>query len=188
MIKLLFILTFCFPLISSAEESNPRCIGEVCFPSEVSDTSVRFLNATRFRYFGFKVYSAALYASASSQEVKSWINKESLEPPRIALVIHYYRDFDAEDFITSGTDLMKENKTVQMDTIANEISKMNLLYRPVKEGDEYTILFSPEKGTSLLLNNNLIGSVPGVEFGRAYLGIWLSKTSIGESFTEALLK
>lgn len=184
---ILILISFLqFSNLALAEEAQRNCIADICFAEQVSEKQLNLLQVAKFRYFGFKVYAAALYSAGTQAEVKRWIDTGE-SPKAVALTLHYFMDFTAEDFQKSGTQLIRENEEISFESVKAGLEKINSLYAPVKEGDQYTILFIPGEGTKLLLNGVTRGVVPGDEFGRAYLGIWLSKTSVGESFTNTLL-
>lgn len=169
-----------------AESSKNNCISNVCFPAQMPENNLQLLKVAKYRYFGFSVYAAALYSTASQKDIKNWIDTGN-NPVPVALTLHYFMEFTPEDFQKSGTQLIRENKNISFDSVRNGIEKINMIYAPVDENDQYTILFIPGVGTKLLLNGESRGIIEGDEFARAYLGIWLSQTSVGESFTDALL-
>lgn|GEM_PF-1422411 len=146
----------------------------------VSQLSLRGQSA--FTYWGFSVYKAALHLMEHDTEPQ-----KSLGTNAVRLEITYDRDFTPQDFIESGEELMKNNPEVKFAKIAAQVAEMNRLYQAVKIGDTYTISYSPDSGLSLALNGQVLGTVQGPEFARAYLGIWLSKHSISKRFTEELL-
>jgi len=103
------------------------------------------------------------------------------------LRLTYYRELTPKDFISSGESLMKDNPEVAFNEIREQSNQMNALYKKVERGDTYSIYFKPGVGTALLLNGALLGVVPGDAFGKAYLSVWLSTSSISENFTKDLL-
>ena len=183
---LLFLFFMSSSSVWALEVRNERdrvCLGETCFPrcSEISKLPIS--GAAHFRYWGFRVYSAALYYSpdVAASAKGPWGEGD------IELKLSYYRSFDEEDFIKSGESLMQQNPHVEFEKIRAQSQLMNSLYRSVSPGDIYSIFFRPGKGTELRLNGKLLGGVPGDDFGRAYLGVWLSSTSISENFTSTIL-
>lgn len=183
------LFVFLTLISASTIRAQTSCITEeVCFNNEIfeSEKLIPLRSMAEFRYYGFRVYSVGLYSESSKEDIKSWIN-EKKEPQSLDFTLHYERDFSAEDFIESGTEVIKENKTVSLSEINEGLTKINSLYKPVKAGDRYTIRFKKGEGITLLLNNLALGTIPGEEFARAYLGIWLSKYSLSERFTKKLL-
>jgi len=131
------------------------------------------------RYWGFKVYSAALFLRAGDSPLA--------DVPK-AFTLRYHRDFSAEDFMTSGREVAQKNRDIDFKSVEAGFKEMDRLYRPVKQGVAYTLTYLPGKGTSLYLNDEYLGTVPGADFAKSYFGIWLSQEySLDEGFTSALL-
>lgn len=135
-----------------------------------------------YTYWGFTVYKARLYVPAEIMDVQ-----ESLGKTPLRLELTYARDLKREDFIESGAVFMKDNKEIPFQTVSQQNEQMNELYQNVKEGDTYAIEFLPGKGTTLYYNGEPKGMVPGDAFAASFLGIWLSRYSLKQSFTEELL-
>ena len=106
-----------------------------------------------------------------------------------ALLLHYFHKIPAADFAAATTAVIKDSVS---DTVFKEleprIDQMNMLYRDVKPGDEYTASYIPGSGTSLALNGETLGTVPGAGFARAYFAIWLGENPISKSFRDRLLE
>jgi len=135
-----------------------------------------------YTYWGFTVYKARLFVPADIVDVQQSLGKTPLR-----LELTYARDLKREDFIESGAVFMKDNKEIPFQTVSQQNEQMNALYQNVKEGDTYAIEFLPGKGTTLYYNGEPQGMVPGDAFAASFLGIWLSRYSLKQSFTEELL-
>lgn len=159
------------------------CVWDTCVPGQktVIGQELSLRAHTPFRYWGFKVYTAALYAP---EEITNIENALGSAPMR--LEIHYYRKFSAKDFRESGEEVLGRNPEVNLSDFRAELDKINGLYRPVTEGDSYALTFAPGRGLTLLLNDAPLGTVQGDKFARAYLGIWLSRYSLSKDLTRAL--
>lgn len=158
------------------------CKGETCFSRSSDVAPLTLSGIAHFRYWGFRVYSAALYTAPGRAVSLGDVGVAEME-----LRLTYYRELTPKDFISSGESLMKDNPEVAFNEIREQSNQMNALYKKVERGDTYSIHFKPGVGTALLLNGALLGVVPGDAFGKAYLGVWLSTSSISEDFTEDLL-
>lgn len=176
----------CIQFASAEGPLKPEiCEGAHCFPTKLlrDGQELDLYSTANFEYYFLDVYSAALYLPPgieSSTVLSPQTPKE--------LVLSYDRDFSKEDFKESGETLIAENPKILYAKVAPGLQLIGNLYRPVKEGDRYSISYLPGKGTSLLLNGYRLGVVPGEEFSSAYFGIWLSDKSIGEDFTRQLLQ
>lgn len=54
-------------------------------------------------------------------------------------------------------------------------------------GDTYRIIYSPNKGTSLYINNTEAGTISGLDFKTALFNIWLAKKSVDDDLKLNLL-
>ena len=189
-VNALAILIYCTlsasAVFAQVNQGTPSqtCEGSHCFPDRVvrDGLELDLYSTASFEYYFLDVYSAALYLPPG---VESTVVLSPQTPKE--LVISYDRDFSKEDFKESGETLIAENPKVAFQIVAPGLQRIAELYRPVKEGDRYSISYLPGKGTALLLNGLRLGVVPGEEFSSAYFGIWLSDKSIGEDFTQKLL-
>lgn len=176
---------------SAAEPVQESCIDEACFPLEFalpgsrrgspSGAALRRVGLAKLTWFGLRVYAAALYTPSGSAEPTTLLG-----PLPKTLIIHYFRSFSAKDFIEGEVNSFRKNPHVSLATIEPARQLMDSLYRPVKKGSRYAISYDPAQGTSLELDGELLGTVPGDEFAAAYFGIWLSDYSVDRSFTSTL--
>lgn len=185
-----FILRMCFVFLFSgligfgslsAESRRTHCLKESCFSLHPSleGKGVDLRGMALLRYWGFRVYSAALFLRTGDSPLD--------DVPK-AFTLKYHRDFSAEDFITSGREVAQKNRDVDFKTVEAGFKQMDKLYRAVKQGDAYTLTYFPGQGTSLYLNDEYLGTVPGADFAKSYFGIWLSEEySLDSGFTSELL-
>jgi hypothetical protein len=125
------------------------------------------IGTTTFRYFGFKVYDAKVFAPSGTANVLDVLGKAP-----VRLELKYARDLTAKDFIESGEAYMKDNDQIPFESIKQFSDQMNKLYQDVKEGDVYQIYFEPGQGVQLFLNDVPKGQVKNDTFAVAYLNIW----------------
>jgi hypothetical protein len=135
------------------------------------------------RYMIFiKAYVGAFYLdkNISSDQVFSDVEKQ--------LVLHYFYAISAEDFAEATSDIIAENVSPQQFVaLRPHIDALNALYRDVEPGDRYTATYIPGVGTSLALNDNVLGTVPDAAFAKAFFSIWIGTNPIDDSFRDQLL-
>ncbi len=136
------------------------------------------------RYMVFiRAYEGALYL----QEGKT---AEQVLDDRTArlLLLHYFHAIRAEDFVDATTEMIRKNVSPdRFSALAPKIEQFNRLYRDVRPGDHYTAAYMPGTGTSLSLNDDLLGTVEGAEFAAAFFSIWLGERPIDKTFRDRLL-
>ena len=135
------------------------------------------------RYMIFiKAYVGAFYLDKdiSSDQVFSDVEKQ--------LVLHYFYAISAEDLAEATSDIIEENVSPQQfAALRPRVDALNALYRDVKPGDRYTATYIPGVGTSLALNDTVLGTVPDAEFANAFFGIWIGESPIDKRFRDQLL-
>jgi hypothetical protein len=181
------ILLLFFPITEAAAEPtlspNANCAWDTCVPRSrlVGASELPLRSLVPFRYWGFKVYVAALYASPSVLDIEKALG---VSPMRLEL--YYYRSFTAEDFISSGQQVLEQNPNAKLTELQPQLEQINRLYQAVAPGDSYALTYDPAQGLTLSLNDSPKGTISGSEFARAYLGIWLSRYSLSPKLTEQL--
>jgi hypothetical protein len=169
----------------SAEQVQRACRDDVCFlvSEKVADIPLTLRGISTFRYWGFRVYSGALYVPASAT-VDSIVDEEI--PKK--LVLKYHRSLSVDQFIEKSQEALEKNPKVLEGEFQTSLSKMSSLYVPVQQGDSYTISYNPVDATMrLYYNDSWLGQIVDRKFARAYFGIWLSDYSVARDFTDELL-
>jgi len=177
------MLLLAAPAAVEAEEKPVFCEGEACFPQTVSPLGMNLqkVSSARYRYYGFLVFDSSLYA-----EDPSILGTDFLGEKACALRLCYHRSLSADDFRRSGSETLALNPNVPPGELDERIKLLHAKYRQVQEGDCYQLSFKPGRGTELSFNNTPEIVIPGDDFARYYLGIWLSPYSFSESLAEKL--
>ncbi len=149
----------------------------------VNDKTLPLRGVGLLRYMIFiKAYVGALYMpeDVPSDRVFTDVEKQ--------LVLHYFHAISAEDFAEATTAMIEKNVSPQrFSALRPRIDALNALYRNVSPGDRYTATYVPGQGTSLALNDTLLGTVPDAEFAHAFFAIWIGDHPIDKKFRDQLL-
>jgi len=136
--------------------------------SELTD-----LSSIRYRASGiFHVFDATFRAPRNAADL------DPLGEFPKELEFEYARKISGEQLIKAADRILE--KSAPQDALAEVrplIEALNAAYRDVGRGDRYTLRYEPGKGTSLLLNGELIHETPGDNFHRIYFSIWLGPDS-----------
>jgi len=176
------------PSVASESTANRKaveqvCEGEVCFQKEmlVGESKLPLRGIAKYRYWGFRLYTAALYGNPTMEFSR-------IEEAPYALVLHYHRGFSKEDFIESSNKIMKEFSWVEFETLKNEFSSFYQRFKPVKEDDRYAMVSATGQGFDLLKNGTLVSRLANPLAAKAYIGIWLHPEGIDKDNSVKLLK
>ncbi|HMP90451.1 MAG TPA: chalcone isomerase family protein [Kiritimatiellia bacterium] len=130
----------------------------------------------------FDVYVAAFY-----QEPGRGPNDVTGDYPK-HLEIEYLRSISSRAFIDAGNDmLIAQHDKQTIASIQSRIDTINQWYQDVKKGDRYSLTYIPGIGTELKFNGESKGIIPGEDFARIYLTIWLGENNPYKSFRDRLV-
>ena len=131
----------------------------------------------------FDVYAGGFYLPAEV-DGHQW----EFDVPK-KLELSYFRKIEAEGFARASDNLLRKNLTqAEYLKISERLNLFYGLFQDVVPGDRYSIVYIPEYGTELRLNNKALGYVPGHDFATAYFGIWLGGQPINKKFRDQLLQ
>ena len=128
-------------------------------------------------YAFWDIYQATLYAPNGF-----WNPKKPF-----ALSIEYYKELDGKDIADTTEQEMRKQGFTDEIKLYNWHARMKNIFPDVKNGTVLTAVYVPRKHTLFYLENKLIGSIKGDEFGRLFFGIWLSDNTSEPELRRALL-
>lgn len=138
---------------------------------------------TTFRWTVFKVYDASFYLGG---EVTESADPLGDVPKRLEL--EYNVSIEAEDFVESGTRLLRQNLSEEeWAAIEEDLDTINRAYRDVDSGDRYSLTYIPGRGTYLDLNGTELTHIENPHFGLYYFRIWLGDEPIRDRARDQLL-
>ena len=151
---------------------------------EIMDQRLHLHGAGLLKYMAFiKAYAGALYLPESVP------SDHVLKPVAKQLVLEYFHPIKGEDFAKATRKKIADNVTAdQVNGLQSRIDNLAALYRDVKPGDRYALTYIPDEGTTLSLNGEALGSIPGDDFARAVFAIWLGVNPIDQKFRDQLLR
>lgn len=130
-----------------------------------------------------KVCRAALYGppNASGEDIHL-----ADIPKRIE--IEYFVSIGRERLIRMAKENLKNQFTEeQLRPFSSQIEQFNRLYRDVGRSDRYALTYHPDRGLTLELNGEQLGTVSGAQFARTYLSIWLGDDPVSPAIKRKLL-
>ena len=139
---------------------------------------------TRVVFF-MKVYDGSLYLETKSKDADEIINSTSPMALRIDVISEMVTADAMKKALSEGLEKSTNNNT---DHILNEIVQLSSSFNStVSSGDFYEFIYIPEIGTHVLKNNELVELIPGLDFKKAFFGIFLSNNPIQKNLKKAML-
>jgi hypothetical protein len=171
------------PLLAETSLFNPNCdSADQCFPTIQQDASGIFSRsgAAIYRFWGFRVYSAALYREKAGR------GGDVFSKP-FCLRLGYFREITGPQFEESSRSALKGEPQAALAAAEPNLKKLFAAMRTVGEGDVYQMCYQPTGDFILSLNSKEIWRITNKEFARLYLSIWLGDTSVHTSNRDKLL-
>ena len=136
----------------------------------------------------FQVYVIGLYLPEKKSAAADAIGAPG--PKRVA--IHMLRDVDADQFTGALTDGMKDNLSeTEMNAMEPRVRQLAAIMgemKQAKEGMRITLDWAPAAGTQVIVDAKPAGvPIPGEDFFRALLRIWLGDKPVQADLKKALL-
>jgi len=139
---------------------------------------------SRVRFF-MRVYESSLYLTSPSSDAGEIINKDEQMAIRMDVL---------SSLVTVGAMLQALNEGFEKATggntnsIDSEIKKLAKSFNSdVVSGDYYEFIYLPTSGLNVLKNSEYIDTISGLEFKKAFFGIWLSDNPIQKDLKEQML-
>jgi hypothetical protein len=166
---------------------SAREIAGVAVPESVSiKNKALVLNGAGIRKKLFiKIYVGGLYLPAKSTSVS-----EILADPGAKRIFmsFLYKEVSAERLVEGWNEGFAGNNTEEEQKVLQDrIKQFNALFTPVHKGDEIRLDFIPGEGTQVWINETFKGTVPGEDFFRALLKIWLGDKPADADLKNAML-
>ena len=135
----------------------------------------------------FQVYAIGLYLPEKKTAAADAIGATGAK----RVVMHMLRDVGADQFGEALTDGMKENHSeAEMKALEPRVKQLSAIMAEMKEakkGMRITLDWTPA-GTQVTVNGKASGApIPGEDFYRALLRIWLGDKPVQDDLKKALL-
>ena len=116
-----------------------------------------------------KVYVAGLYVAKTTSDPNAIL--ASTGPS--ALVLHFVRDVGADDIRKGWEEGFAKNSKSQLPALKDRIATLNGWMSDMKSGQRLTFVHQPGVGIRVDVNGAGKGAIPGDDFAKAFLSIWL---------------
>ena len=141
-------------------------------------------HGTRIKFF-MKVYQGSLYLESLSSNADEIINNDAPMSIRIDVLSSLVTP---EAMKTALNEALEKSTGKNTTPIKKEIDQLNATFNSdVGSGDFYEFIYLPDSGTHVLKNSNYIDTISGIDFKKAFFGIYLSSNPIQKSLKKAML-
>lgn len=135
--------------------------------------------------FFFSIYVGALYLPETKHKADEIL---SLNGPNRVSMHFLYDEVSKEKLVAGWTEGFEENNsTAEMQTLKQRLDNFNSLFKNTVKGDVIVLDYLPDTGTVVMHNNESQGTIPGADFNRALLKVWLGDEPADDDLKEAML-
>jgi hypothetical protein len=148
------------------------CLG-VNFPDQTQvDGSTLTLNGLGVRkatLLKIDVYVAALYVASPTSDPNAILASRT----PIKLILHFVRDVGAGDVSNGFDEGFARSAKGQLPALQQRIAALEEWMPDLQSGQQMTFIFKPGTGVQVDVGGTVKGTIPGDDFAKAFLSIWL---------------
>ena len=180
---LMVLLLFCAePTLAEVK------VGDITVPQRVTaaDGTELVLNGAGIRRkYLFPVYVGALYLTSRVDEAETAL---SLPGPK-RMDMYFVHSEVSRDKIVAGwnTGFRNNLDAARFAALGPRLQQFNQWFSDAREGDHIVLAYQPEAGTRVVINGSSRGEIPGPDFYRALLGVWLGDNPVTADLKADLL-
>jgi len=165
---------------------SKECKG-VNFPEHVevggSDLTLNGLGLQRATFLKVDVYVAALYVAATSSDPNSLINSDGPQK----LIVHFLRSVGVEDVRKQWSRDFSHVAPDRPILLMQRVATLNTWLSDVKRDEQLVFIRQPREGVQVIVNGVVKGTIPGDDFSRAFMSIWLGAAPPSPELRRGLL-
>jgi hypothetical protein len=140
---------------------------------DASLNSPKLQGSGRLTWWGLNIYDASFYISKNSSA-------------EFALDLRYQKSLSGSSIANRSADEMKKIGVSDVQAVLWG-KELAAILPNVESGQALTAIYSPKQGTVFYHDGKQIGKIPGVDFSKAFFGIWFDpNTSAPKLRTELL--
>ncbi len=123
-----------------------------------------------------KVYENSLYLQSSNSNAEEIMSDNAPMAIRIDVTSSLVTVDAMKNALNEGLEKSTGNNIAPIQKEADQLT--STFNSDVTSGDYYEFIYLPDAGTNVLKNSEYIDTIPGIEFKKAFFGIWISKNPI----------
>ena len=132
-----------------------------------------------------KINESGLYLSSENTNAEEVISQDSSMGIRLDVISSMLTADAMKKAINEGFVKSTKDNTQPINDQINQF--MATLHQAIEVGDVYEFIYIPESGIDVLRNSELLDTIEGLEFKKAFFGIWLSDNPVQKSLKKDML-
>ncbi len=179
-------LLLCLRAGAAAAAPSAECDG-VSFPQRIQargeTLTLNGLGLRKATIFGIKVYVGALYVAHPTADANAIL--DSREPAQIDLAFVFRAS--AGQLRSAWQDGFQKSAPGKLPALQSRIARLDGWMHGVRSGEKMSFLRIPGVGIQYSLDGAVQGTIPGDDFARAFLAIWLGASPPSPELRAGLL-
>ena len=175
-------------VVLAAGPAASREVGGVRVPetARLADGTELVLNGAGLRTkFFFKIYAGALYLRRPLHEAAAVLADPG---PKRVLMHFIYKKVERHKLVEAWEEGFRANlDEAAYAALAPRLARFNALFPDLHRDETVRLDYLPGQGTQVWINDRLAGTIPGADFHRALLAVWLGESPADWELKEAML-
>ena len=175
-----FLPAICLSLIAISTASAELA------PQMAAGGKVLRLNGSGGRTKTFvQVYEGGLYLLKPATDAKTVLESDEVMAVRIKVTSGFV---SRTSLLSSLKEGLAQSSRGRPDAFARETGQLQqLLQFEIRKNDIYDFVYVPSEGLNVLKDGKNLGVIPGLEFKKAFFGIWLSDSPVDSDLRKKML-
>jgi hypothetical protein len=173
--------------LTGAQSGSAREISGVTFAEEslVAGQPCRLTGIGLRKKFFVDVYLGALYLAKPTQDPKEVIS--SIQFKQVVLHV-VYKQVEADKWVEGWKEGFEKNTPRPTPELKARMDQfMKLFDGPVMKGERVKISYVPDKGTEVMIKEQVRGTIPGLDFMMALWSVWFGAQPASEELKKGML-
>jgi hypothetical protein len=162
-----------FVLMLSTTTAPAKVCKGIDFPEhavvEGTDLTLNGIGLHKATFLRVDVYVGALYVAATSRDADALI--DSVSPQE--LILHFLRSVDVRDVRDQWTKDFVHVVPDRPVSLMRRVATLNTWLSDMKSDQRLTFIRRPGEGLEVIVGGVLKGTIPGDDFSRVFMSIWL---------------
>jgi hypothetical protein len=179
---IVLMIALTLPSVSSAKNVAGVEIPESL---EQADTMLVLNGVGVFSKFFFDIYVSALYLKDRSQDAETILRDDMPMGLRIHIVSGWPSIENLKEAVSDGFKSSTGGNTQPIQTQIDRF--LELMDQGISKGDYFDLIYLPEVGLKIFKNGTFVEDIKGLNFKRAFFGIWLGDNPVDDDLKHELL-
>ncbi|MCD6532828.1 MAG: chalcone isomerase family protein [Deltaproteobacteria bacterium] len=129
------------------------------------------------------LYACGLYLPHPTYDADKAIKNDLCKQ----IVMHFQSKLSKDKIIEGWNDGFFNNSQEKLYILQGRITTFNALFRDMAANDRITFSYVPKQGTTITINNETKGTIPGSDFMQALWAIWLGDNPADSDMKKGML-